>query len=442
MRMLRRRRQSTIVLILIALAAALLVPASASAAAKTKLISKSSAGVPGDSGSYVPSVSASGRFIAFASDADNLVGNDSNGDTDVFVRDRKKGKTRRVSLRSNEKQGNDDSFDPAISASGRFVAFASRASNLVKNDTNEEVDIFVRDRRKGRTWRVSVRSNGAQANGSSSDPSISADGRYIAFASVATNLIKNDKTGSARDVFIHDRVTGKTRLASRSSKGGQGTGTGFASNPAISANGRFVVFDSSREGLAPGDGDAVTDVFIHDRVKRKTRLVSKSSGGSKGTEASRDPDVSGTGRFVVFRSAAPNLIGSDGNGRTDIFIRDRKKGKTKRISVATGGAEPSDGMASRPAISTNGRIVTWIDSSDELGGAQPPDIDDVYIRDRRTRRTTLVHRSSGGVAGDDHAENAALDADGTVVAFETEADNLVGIPVNDDRNVFVRAPLR
>ena len=271
---------------------------------------------------------------------------------------------------------------------------------------------------------------------------ISADGRFVAFESLATNLVKNDATGSTRDVFVHDRATGKTRLVSRSSNGSQGTGAGTATRPSISANGRYIAFASGRNGLVPGDADGLVDVFVHDRVRRKTKLVSKSTSGNNGDGGSSSPDISGSGRLVVFASNATNLVGSDTNGRSDIFVRDRKKGTTRRISVRTGGGEPFDGQASNPTISANGRIVAWLDNADDLGGFAPVGVSDVYTRDRKTKKTELVHRSTAGVAGDDDAENAALSADGRTVAFETEADNLVGFPVNDDRNIFVRKPLR
>ena len=168
---------------------------------KTKRVSVSSAGAQGDSGSFHPAVSADGRFVAFASNATNLVGGDTNAVSDVFVRDRKTHKTKRVSVSSAGAQGNDLSESASISADGRFVAFESVATNLVGNDTNGFDDVFVRDRSTGKTRRVSLDSAGVQGNGDSEEPSISADGRFVGFDSLATDLVGNDTNGF-EDVFV------------------------------------------------------------------------------------------------------------------------------------------------------------------------------------------------------------------------------------------------
>ena len=227
--------------------------------AKTKRVSLSSAGAEGNRGSSFPSISADGHFVAFESSASNLVGGDTNDFGDVFVRNRWSGKTKRVSVSSAGAQGNLGSARASISAGGRFVAFEAAAWNLVGGDTNGESDVFVRDRRTGKTRRVSVSSAGAEGNGGSSRASISADGRFVAFYSFASNLVGGDTNGSF-DVFVRNRWTGKTKRVSVSSAGAEGNNDSFS--PSISADGRFVAFHSFASNLVGGDTNGFGDVFV------------------------------------------------------------------------------------------------------------------------------------------------------------------------------------
>ncbi|TMM11186.1 MAG: hypothetical protein E6G00_05495, partial [Actinobacteria bacterium] len=248
----------------------------------------------------------------------NLVGGDTNGVGDVFVRDRKTGKTKRVSVNSHGAQANGESFAAPISADGRFVAFLSSASNLVGGDTNGARDVFVRDRKAGKTRRVSVDSHGAQGKGASFVPSISANGRFVAFSSVANNLVGGD-TNTVSDVFVRDRKTGKTRRVSVDSHGAQGNGDSFI--PSISADGRFVAFYSDAANLVAGDGNAAGDGFVRDRKAGRTKRVSVASHGTQGNDTSFPPSISADGRFVAFTSLANNLVAGDTNGASDIFAR-------------------------------------------------------------------------------------------------------------------------
>ncbi len=221
-------------------------------------------GTEADGVSYTSAISADGRFVAFYSGATNLVSGDTNGTTDVFVHDRQTGTTERVSVATGGGQADNGSFGPpAISADGRFVAFYSNATNLVGGDTNSKYDIFVHDRQTGTTERVSVATGGGQATDSSQSPAISADGRFVTFYSNATNLVGGDTNGAA-DVFVHDRQTGTTERVSVATGGGQATG-GDSYDPAISADGRFVAFDSAATNLVSGDSNSSDDMFVHDR---------------------------------------------------------------------------------------------------------------------------------------------------------------------------------
>jgi hypothetical protein len=230
------------------------------------------------------------------------------------------GRTDQVSVASDGTRGNFGSFTPAISADGRYVAFESNASNLVEGDTNRFVDVFVHDRESGATERVSVDSDGNEGNGFSSSPSISAGGRYVAFQSAASNLIEGDTNG-ASDVFVHDRDTGITERVSVDSDWGEGNAGSFG--PAISADGRYVAFQGSASNLVPDDTNAETDVFVHDRETGATERVSLASDGAEGNRSSFASSLSADGRYVAFASLASNLVPGDTNGLQDVFVRDR-----------------------------------------------------------------------------------------------------------------------
>jgi Tol biopolymer transport system component len=217
---------------------------------------------PANGGSWSPAISDDGRFVAFHSSARNLVRGDTNRRDDVLVYDRRDGQLTRVSVASDGTEGNGHSWGPTISDDGRFAAFASRASNLVANDTNDRDDVFVHDRQTGVTARISVATSGEQGNGRSAMPAISADGRYVAFVSFADHLVPFDTNGQA-DVFVHDRHTAETTRGSVATDGTEVNGeSGY---PAISADGRYVAFVSSADNLVPGVLDSPPELFIHDR---------------------------------------------------------------------------------------------------------------------------------------------------------------------------------
>jgi len=289
----------------------------------TILISRNSNGDPGNKPSRAPDISADGHYVTFQSDADNLVAGDTNGVSDVFVIDLNTGDVTRVSINTNGAAGSGGSTLPRISANGRFVAFRSEAGNLIGNDSNNVSDIFVHDRQTGQTMRVSVNSAGQQANGSSYDPAISDDGRHVAFGSYADNLVSGD-SNDAWDIFVHDRETGQTTRVSVNSAGDEANDdTEYATRPVISGDGRYVAFDSDADNLVPGDSDGYTDVFLHDRETAETMLVSANSAGEFGQGLSGDPAISADGRFVIFDSDADNLVSGDGNTWGDVFVRER-----------------------------------------------------------------------------------------------------------------------
>jgi tricorn protease-like protein len=400
----------------------------------TERVSLGSDGAQGNGYSAIAAISAHGRFVAFQAYASTLVEGDTNGDTDVFVHDRRTGATERVSVGSRGVQANDESFNPSISANGRFVSFASAASNLVRNDTNNWYDVFVHDRRTGETERVSVSSGGTQGNFTSFDSAISANGRYVAVASSASNLAPHDTNG--QDIFVHDRKTGETERVSNNSSGVNGS-----FDPSISADGRRLAFFSYASDLVEGDTNDATDVFVHDRKTRKTERVSVGSGGAEGDGDSFYPFISARGRFVSFASAASNLVGNDTNGKRDVFVHDLKTGETERVSVGSRGVQGNDDSF-YGSISANGRFVAFDSAASNLVHGDTNGATDVFIRDRKTGETERVSLSSHGVQGAGSSGGSSISANGRFLAFGSSASNLVVGDTNDDEDVFVRGPLR
>jgi len=312
------------------------------------IASVSSSGEPGNGASYSPHISADARYVAFASRATNLVAGDTNQVDDVFIRDRLTGTTERVSVSSGGREGNGPSgvgsawVPPAyvywkplcVSADGRFVAFNSAASNLVPDDTNGADDIFVRDRLAATTERVSISSAAGEANGPSKAPAISADGRYVAFESDASNLVPGD-TNAVTDIFVRDRLEATTDRVSVSTAGGQANGACRA--PSVSADGMLVAFDSTASNLVPGDTNGWRDVFVHDRASGETIRASVASSGTQGNGSSHGPVLSGNGRWVAFESSSTNLAG----GANFVFLRDLDTHVTRSLVVHQWSHDPS-----------------------------------------------------------------------------------------------------
>ncbi|HEY3168626.1 MAG TPA: hypothetical protein VGK57_15445, partial [Candidatus Binatia bacterium] len=282
-------------------------------------LSISSAGIQANADSFNPAISADGRYVAFESVATNLVGGDGNKRRDVLVRDRQIGATERVSVATEGGESNGDSFNPSVSADGRYVAFESLATNLVVGDGNKRKDVFVRDRQNGATERVSVATGGGESNGDSFNPSISADGQFVAFESLATNLVDGD-SNRRRDIFVRDRQNGATERVSVAMGGGEANGDSF--NPSISGDGRFVAFDSGASNLVADDTNVRKDVFVHDREKSRTTRESVAGAGIEANGSSESPSIDATGSVVAFSSVATNLVLDDTNVRRDIFVHE------------------------------------------------------------------------------------------------------------------------
>jgi Tol biopolymer transport system component len=456
------------------------------------------------------SMSSNGRFVAFASAAGGLVDGDRNGHTDIFVRDRKRGTTRIASVSSDGQvaQGHAGagagplavgpkyygehggawmmalSYDPAISANGRYVAFTSAAANLVPGDTNGAVDVFVHDLSSGRTERVSVDSQGKEgvldlstvrpealllgtAVPDSFYASISANGRYVSFSSFATNFAERDDNGWV-DVFVHDRKSDRTRRVSVRSNGAEAQtfvcqSQAYDCRPwtlrsSISPSGRWIVFDSVAPDLVPGDTNGIPDVFLHDRKTRKTERVSLGSNGiqaddpapqigwsssgssltGSGAFYAAGRAISANGRYVTFVSRADNLIPNDTNrdpaltgdphAGQDVFVRDRKTNRTTRISVSGVGHETNEPGKNMPiignvhyhypAIDASGRYVAF--SGIGLVNGKYAAAYAIYVHDLHTGATQLVSRMLLRHDGEESASEAAnpdISSGGRFISF-------------------------
>lgn len=341
----------------------------------TVRVSLDSETVEGDADSYSPSISATGRYVAFYSEATNLVLGDTNGVDDVFVHDVLNGTTRRVSVGAGGAQGNQMSIYPSLSADGRLVVFHSWASNLVPSDTNGYADVFVRDVVAGTTTRVSVSSTGAETDYDSELAVIDGAGTRVAFASPASNLVLGDTNGMP-DIFVRDLISGTTTRVSVDSNGAQGNKG--CSSPSISRDGLHVSF-SSGSSLVVGDTNNVTDVFVHDLVSATTSRISVATNGAQGNNLSYQSSLSRDARYVAFKSQATTLVAGDTNGMQDIFIHDRLHGTTKRVNVGPGGAQTTS-SSSQPVISADGRHVAYYSHSDILVPGDTNGVPDVFFR--------------------------------------------------------------
>ena len=344
----------------------------------TSLIAVNAQGTLGSGASETPAITPDGRFISFTSYAEDLVPGNANGERDVFVKDTQTGNVVRVSDGLGRVPGNGESGGATISADGKVVAFTSNSSNLVPGDTNGEYDTFVHDLDTGMTTRISVSSTGIEGNETSTVPYISADGRYVAFQTYANNL-GGSPTLQGSDVLIHDRLTGQTMPVVINHLTGLPDPRG-GDQPTLSADGRYCAFHSPSEDLVPGDNNTHQDVFVRDMLLGVTVRASVSDTGEQANSDCRDASISADGRYVAFYSPASNLVPNDTNGVRDIFVRDLKLGTTRLVSLNNEGAQ-GNGWSEDAAISPDGTCVAFTSESDNLiPGVGNLFWDEVYLR--------------------------------------------------------------
>lgn len=398
-------------------------------------VSENLDGVGADLGSFAPAVANTGRLVAFHSLATNLVASDTNGVADIFVKDTQNGEVERANTTSNgvEALGGDSRFAAATNAAVGNIVFESDASNLVANDNNGLSDIFLKDTASGTLTRVSVDAVGDEADLASSNAAISRDGTVVVFDSAATNLVANDNNG-LRDIFWRNLTTGEVKLVSVSAAGAQANNVSL--NPIVSADGRFVAFESDANNLVGGDANSLRDVFIKDMNNGAIALVSVSAAGVQGNFVSAGASISDNGQFVAFASLSSTLVAGDLNGVSDVFVKDTVGGAIVRANTTSAGLEAVGGNSSSAAISADGRYVAFVSLANNLVLKGNLGIADVYIKDTQIGAIERLSISALGVESNLPSDLPMITTDGRYVVFESAATNLVPNDVNSGVDIF------
>lgn len=418
-------------------------------------VSLTGSGAQANGGSYSNAMTPDGRYVAFVSSASNLVPGDTNDEWDVFVRDTHTGAVERVSVANDGTQSNGYTFHPDISDDGNRVSFSSLGSDLVAGDTNGTDgyahDVFVRDRRAGTTERVNVASDGSQDTDSGGwiASSISGNGKYVAFTSRAPNLVVGDTNG-VHDVFVRDLDRDITTRVSVSSTvpplpGVEGVGASLRGS--MSFDGRYVAFESLAPNLVLGDTNMAYDIFVHDRLEATTTRVSVANDGSEGQSIGSRvgvvPAISADGVTVAFNSPAHNLVNGDTNGTYDVFVRHLRSATTTRVSVASNGTQGNfqsggDNTSRVAAVSDDGNRVAFRSLATNLVTGDTNRSEDVFVHDLRTAVTTRASAAGDGTQANGVSAMPSITADGRYVAFGSGASNLVAGDTNGSDDIFVR----
>ena len=413
------------------------------AAQTTLRVSTSSAGAQGNKESGVlnfrgPSPSADGRFVTFFSKASNLVANDTNNAFDVFVKDTQSGVTTRVSVTSSGGEADAESRDPRISPDGRFVVFGSFSRTLIVPHQGSTQDTFVHDRTLGTTVIVSVPVTSGQANQNCTHADISDDGQWVVYASNSTNIVPGD-SNQVGDIFLRDVQGAATSRISLAVGGGQANAeSGY---PELSGDGLLCAFESSATNLVIADANGASDVFLRDLGTGMTELISRSSAGTQGLGGSFRPCLSYDGRYVAFHSSAADLVTGDTNGAPDVFVRDRLRGSLVRVSVDSVGGQAL-GASDDASISADGRWLVFSSTAANLVLGDTNAVADVFRRDQLTGRIERMSEPAPTGQANAAALLAAVSADGTHVAFASQASNLVPGDTNAKFDAFLRTPLQ
>jgi hypothetical protein len=411
-----------------------LAPVARAQLPRTTRVSVDSSGGQGNAGSGSAWISADGRFVIFTSFASNLVASDTNIYTDVFVHDRITHVTECESVDPTGATGNGASSVfrvPSLSTDGRYALFESDSTNLTGGNVPGG-QMYLRDRSTATTEVVSTGPWG-DGDGTSDHATITADGSLVAFSSASNNLVWGD-SNLLVDIFLRDRAAGTTTRISLSPTGFQTNGP--SALPRITPDGRFVVFWSSASNLVSGDTNAMSDVFVYDVSAGTIERDSVDSSGAEGNGSSKVGAISADGRFVAFDSVATNLVSGDTNGAADIFVHDRTTGVTERVSVDSAGGE-ADRNSSGPSISSDGGFVAFQSYATNLVSGDTNGREDIFVHDRSTGTTTRVSVDSNGTEADLDSHSPKISASGATVAFQSFASNLVPGDTNGWADVFV-----
>jgi Tol biopolymer transport system component len=381
-------------------------------------VSVDSAGNESDGQSWSPGLSGDGRYVAFASAATNLVAGDTNRTSDIFVHDRRTGTTMRVSVGSDGDQADGPSNAPSISSNGRFVVFASDATNLVADDVPNSWDVFLRDRRTGTTARVSDFALDLNDQEPQSEaPVISGNGRFVVYRSTGTFLRPGDH--GSYQIFVYDRRTGATTELPGVMVDDEDFGPPLY---ATSADGRYIAYTKYEWRHVDDSLTGVSFAFVYDRRLGTTTRLAVDSQGTEPNGSTGAPAISADGTTVVFASAASNWVADDTNGQYDVFAYDLETRTIERVSAAT--TDHRAAWVGSPRVSADGRYVTFADPR----FVRPVPNFDLLLYDRERGTTTLLARE---------ALDYAITSDMACFAFVSDSPVQVPHDTNQVADVFV-----
>jgi Ca2+-binding RTX toxin-like protein len=404
-------------------------------------ITKSANRVQVNNSIYSPTMSADKRFVVFQSIDSNLVPGDTNNRTDIFLKEIATGATSLISTSISGEQGDVYSEMPSISADGRFVVFTSWATNLVPGDTNGRTDVFLKDIATGAISRINTSAAGEQGNSGSYPGLITPDGRFVVFRSFDSNLVPGD-TNNWSDIFLKEIATGAISRISTSATGEQGNW--YSLNPSISADGRFVVFESNASNLVPGDTNNETDIFLKEIATGNISRVNISANGGQSNYQSSCPTISADGRFVVFESFATNLVPGDTNDTRDIYLKEISTGVILRINTSASWEQANNvnnsisSATTSPSISADGRFVVFESNASNLVPGDTNNTQDIFLKEIATGAISRISISIAGQQGNNLSNCPTISADGRFVVFQSDASNLVPGDTNNKKDIFLR----
>jgi hypothetical protein len=398
-------------------------------------VSVGSTGVQADDHSTAPAISNDGEVASFESQAANLVTGTTDHEVDAFIRNIPLGTTLRVSEASNGDKADERVYSTSISGNGRYIVFHSSAGNLAGTASFQYADVFRHDWQSGTTEHVSISESGAAGNQNSMNPSVSSSGRYVAFESIATNLLTTVDDNGVSDIFVKDMSDGTVTRVSVRPGGAQSNYASY--NPSISDDGMLIAFESVATNLIAGGTSGARHIYVHDMQTGTTDLLSETQAGVEGNLSSWNPSISADGRAVVFESIATNLVDDDTNGKQDIYWRDTLSGTRILVSTSTYGDQDPYEDCYRPSISGDARYVVYHSAATSFEGGDSNNTNDVFLSDIQTGITVRVSSTSGGSAGNNESKNADISADGNYIVFQSYASDLVSGDTNAKTDIFV-----
>ena len=399
---------------------------------ETARVSQASTGTGGTGESHYPVISQDGRTIVFSSSADNLVNGDTNGVPDIFTYRLATGNMTRVSVASDGTEANSSSFSNSVSADGTKIVFLSAASNLVPGDTNDIIDVFLHDTTTRETIRVSEADDGTEANLSSRDPYISADGGTIVYSSSAQTLVPGGTNGF-RNIFRYDVATETTTRISMGHTGEESDE--HSTYPTVTADGSTIVYTSFATNIVPDDTNGMLDIFAFDAATEATTRLSLGTNGQQLDHNSSDSMITPDGARVVFESTATNVVDVSSPWASDIYWIDMATGAVSRVSVASDGT-PGNGASEAGHISADGTTVVFESDASNLVPGDTNGVRDVFVHEIGSATTTLVSVATDDTLGDDDSDWPAVSGDGTRIVYQSQATTLIDTDVNAEWDVF------